>query len=210
MIDQDVMTEVQYALQEPPDGGQSWPSEVWTRDEVLDALNSSERAFIRETFQRVTRAELTVLALAPSVALPADWMASLHLVWRDSASGVRTPLGPGDAFGADLALPTWQVTQGTPLVYLDLDQATLTFRLAPVNLLNGVVELLYVSRPTEINGNGRSFTVSDDYMDAVKYGGLGWLLRKVGRLQDPERAAYCEQRFGITKTLAEIILGGWS
>ena len=70
--------------------------------------------------------------------------------------------------------------------------------------------LLYVAVPTAVNGNGLSLTVPDDYLSAVKYDALGWLLNKVGRLQDPERAAYCRQRQALTVTAAELILGGWA
>jgi len=67
-----------------------------------------------------------------------------------------------------------------------------------------------VAVPTPVNGNGRNFTVPDDYISAVKYDALGWLLSKVGRLQDAERAAYCQQRQEMAVTAAEILLGGWA
>jgi hypothetical protein len=211
MIDQALLTELQYALLEPvKDGGQTWASQVWSRDEVVEAVNAGERQLLRDTQLLITRVEIPVLANATQVDLPADWIASVHLVWRDTASGDRMPLGPADAFAADFGLPTWQASPGTPIVFLDLDSITLTFRLAPTPFQDGVVELLYVAQPTPINGNGRSFTVSDDYLDAVKYGALGHLLSKVGRLQDPERAAYCEERGELVRLLSDIILKGWS
>jgi len=209
-VDQTLLTELQYALLESPDGGQTWPSEAWTRAEVLDAVNGNVQTLLRETHLVVTRTELAVLAAGLGlVALPTDWMATATLVWR-TAGGVRTPLGPTDTFEADLALPTWEDTPATPLAYADLDGDTLTLRLVPRPDADGILEILYVARPTPIDGNGTPVAVPDEFLSGIKYGSLGWLLRKVGRLHDPERAKYCEDRYDLTRTVAEIILGGWS
>ena len=209
MTDQALLSEIQYALLEPPDGGQSFPSEVWTRDEVLEAVNGGERTLLREAYLLVSRTEIAVLAGATSVALPAAWLATLTCAWR-TAGNVRTPLFPADAFEVDTADPDWENEQGTPIVYLDVDRETLTLRLSPIPDADGTLELLYVAVPTPVNGNGRSFTVPDDFLSAVKYDALGWLLAKVGRLQDSERSAYCVQRQTLAVTAAEILLGGWA
>lgn len=209
MTDQDLLTDLQLAVLEPPDGGLSWPSEAWSRDEVLNGLNSAIWSLLRDTHLVITRVEIPVLANATSVALPTDWMATAEAVWR-SAANVRTPLGPVDAFEGDCALPSWETTAGTPIGFVDLDQSTLTARLIPTPGANGTVELLYVARPASVAGAGTTLPIPDDYLSGVKYGALGQMLRKVGRLTDPERASYCEGRYDLTVTVAEIILGGWA
>lgn len=209
MIDQDLLSEIQYALVEPPDGGASWPSEIWTREEVLDGVNGALRELLRGTHLVVTRTELPILAGATSVALPADWLATATLVWR-ALTNVRTPLGPVDAFEGDLALPGWEANGGLPIGYADLDLTTLTLRLVPTPLLAGTLEVLYIARPTVVTGSGTLLPVPDEFASGVKYNALGWLLSKVGRLQDPERAAYCAMRYKLTETAAELILGGWA
>jgi len=209
MIDQDLLTDLQYALVEPPDGGQSWPSEVWTREEVIEAVNGGERGLLRQTHLLVTRLPIAVGVGVTSVALPVDWLATMSCAWI-TAAGTRTPLSPADSFEIDTADPTWTTVGSTPIVYLDSDRATLTIRLAPTPDVAGTLDLLYIAVPTPINGNGREFTVPDDYLSAVKYDALGWLLSKVGRLQDPARAAYCRQRQTLAVQAAEIVLGGWA
>jgi hypothetical protein len=209
VIDQALLTEIQYALLEPPDGGASWPSEIWTREEVLDGLNGAIRQLLRETHLVITRTEIPVLAGAVSVALPDDWIASAELVWR-AATNVRTPLGPVDTFGADLALPSWETAPGLPIGYADLDGAVLTMKLVPTPLLAGTVELLYVARPPLVSGAGGILPVPDEFASGLKYNTIGWLLSKVGRLMDPERAAYCDKRYQLTQVAAELILGGWA
>lgn len=207
MRDQDLLQELQFSLMEPPDGGQSWPSEIWRRDEVLQAISQDE--LLKETFLLVTRVEQAVLAGATSVALPTTWLATLQLVWRTQA-GARRVLNPVDMYEADMGLASWQATPATPIAYADLDATTLTLRLVPTPVADGTLELLYVAAPAPLLGNGASLTVPDEFVDGVKYAALAELLSKVGRLQDPERAAYCQQRVELTKLAADIILQGWA
>jgi hypothetical protein len=209
MIEQDLLTELQYALLEPPDGGASWPSEIWTRDEVLDNVDAALRYLLRTTQLVITRTELPVLAGALFIAMPANWLATGALVWR-ALDGTRTPLGPVDAFEGDLALPSWETAPGLPLAYADLDGATLTLKLVPTPLAAGTVELLYVARPPATTGSSEVLPIPDEFASGIKYYALGQLLSNVGRLLDPERAAYCDRRVEITQAAATIILGGWA
>lgn len=210
MTDQELLSELQYALLEPPDGGQSWPSEVWTREEVVGNLNSNIWGWLRDTHAIVTRVELPQLAASLGVVtLPADWLATASAVWR-TAGGVRTPLGPVDRFEGDLALPTWEDTPGTPLALNDFEGDTLTAQLVPIPDADGTLELLYVARPTTVNGAGATLPIPEEFCSGVKYGTLAMLLRKVGRLVDPERAAYCEQRYDLAVLLTNLLLGGWA
>jgi hypothetical protein len=115
-----------------------------------------------------------------------------------------------DAFEGDLALPSWETVPGTPIGYADLDRATLTLRLVPTPSTNGTIELLYVARPTTVTGAGTTLPIPDEFASGVKYYTIAMLLKKVGRLQDPERASYCNTRTGLTELAAKIILGGWA
>jgi hypothetical protein len=210
MTDRELLEDLQYALIEPPDGGDSWPSLIWTREEVLDAVNAGLRALVHDTHLMVARAEVAIPAGALGMTLPADWLATAHLVWRDTATQVRTPLGPVDAFEGDLALPGWETALGQPLGYADLDGPTLTLRLVPTPFVDGILELLYVAVPPLVAGSGTELPIASEFASGVKYAALGSLLRKVGRLIDPERAAYCERRYELTTTVAGILLEGWA
>lgn len=216
MTDQELLTELQIALLEQPDGGQSWPSEVWDRDEVLLALNGAVDAILVDTELQIQRVELPVLAPAQGiVTLPSDWLATAHCVWRGSTNR-RTPLGPADTTSADLAEPTWELVPGTPYCYADLDAAAqpvsgnLRLRLIPRPDEDGTLELMYVPQPAALNGAGATIGVVNEVLSGVKYRTLARLLTKVGRMNDPERAQYCEQRYQLTRVVTEILLGGWS
>ena len=212
MTDRELLSELQYVLIEPPDGGDTWPSQVWTREEVLDAVNAGLRALARDTHLVVTRTEQPVAAGATSLPLPADWLATAHLVWRDTVTNERTPLGPVDAFEGDLATPGWETAPGLPLGYADLDGPTLTLRLVPTPAFAGTLELLYIARPVDVTATapGAPLPLASEFTSALKYAALGTLLRKVGRLLDDERAHYAERRYQLTQTATAILLGGWS
>jgi hypothetical protein len=206
MTDQSLLTDVQFCLLEPPDGGASFPSGLWTRAEVLDACSAGQRDLLRTTHLLTTRVEIAVLAGATSVALPANWLATLSVNWR--ASSVRYPLGPADAFEVDCILSTWEGTTGLPIVFLDGDTTSLLIRLAPTPSTNGTVELRYVADPTTLTGNGTALTVPDEFAGALKYAGLEMLLNKPSRAFDPERAAYCVERYDLVRLAAELLLAG--
>lgn len=209
MTDQHLLELLQYALVEPPNGGESWPSGLWTRDEVINALNTRMRQYLRATQAIATRTEIAVLASTNPVSVPSDWIATLAACWR-TAAGVRHPLTPSDAFEIDLIVPTWETTAGTPVVVLDGDDGTLTLRLGPIPDADGTLELLYVALPTAANGNGVTLSIPDEALDGIKYGTLADLLGKIGRGSDPMRAQYCQERFQLTELVTEIILGGWA
>lgn len=208
MIDQELLEELQYALLEPPDGGQSWPSDVWTRDDVLDAVNQGCRQIVRDTLAITTWLEQTVLPNALSVSMPADWMTTAHLVFRTFPQQTRMPLTRVDALEADCATPGWEATVGAPIGYCDLDTNTLELRLVPTPTSLGVLENLYVAVPAAVNGNGLTVPVPDELLSGVKYSALGTLLRAVTRLQDEERARYCDERYQITALATELLVAG--
>jgi len=214
VTDRELLDELQYVLIEPPDQGDTWPSLIWTRDEVLEAVNGAIRTLYRHVHLYVGGVHLPVAAGATAVPLPERWLATVLVVWRDLSTTppTRTPLGPVDSFEGDLAAPGWEVTPGLPLGYADLDTEQRTLRLVPTPAADGLAELLYVLVPPAVTGAlpATDLPVAEEFIDGVKYATLGWLLRKVGRLVDPERAAYCERRAQLTETAAAILLGGWS
>ena len=59
-----------------------------------------------------------------------------------------------------------------------------------------------------MNGAGGVLPIPDEFASGIKYNTLSWLLSKVGRLMDPERAAYCDKRYQLTQVAAELICDG--
>lgn len=211
MIDQDLLEDLQYALLEPPDGGQSWPSEVWTRAEVLEAVTDGITAIVRDTHAILTYTEQFLPAGSLSLSCPADCLTSAHLVWRAQPSQVRTMLVPADAFEADQGMPGWEVVSAaapTPLAFAALDTATQELRLIPTPAAHGIVEHLYVPVPAAVEGHGEDLPIPDALVTAAKYHALSTLLSGVHRLQDPVRAAYCDERYQIEVAVTQLLLRG--
>lgn len=209
MTDQDLLSEMQLALLEPPDGGASFPSEAWTREEVLDAVNASLRDLARQTTITVTLTTVAVFLGNTGVTLPADWIGTVYLVWR-TLTNQRIPLSPAGAFEADTAAPGWEgvTVPARPYAFADLDTSTLRLRLIPTPGEDGTLEILYAQRPAEVAGAGTLLPFPDEFASAEKYGALETLLNKVGRMQDPERASYCGQRRDVAMLAADLLLQG--
>jgi hypothetical protein len=211
MVDRALLAELQLTLIEPPDWGDTWPSGIWTRVEVLDAVNASIRALSRDVHLQITGAYQAVAAGTTQITLPADWLATAYCGWYDPVGGGNN-LGPVDGFESDLALPGWETTPGHPIGYADLDTEMRTLRLVPTPAVDGTFIVVYVLVPPEVTGDapGTVLPLAEEFVSAVKYGALGTLLRKVGRLLDVERADYCDRRYELTRVATSIILGGWS
>lgn len=211
MIDQDLLEEIQYALLEPPDGGQSWPSEVWTREEVLDAVTHACISVVRDTHAVLTYVEQFLPAGSLSLTVPEDCLTTAHLVWRAQPSQLRTILLPADAFEADQGMPGWEIAGATnpiPLAFVNLDTLTQEVRLIPTPFGHGIVEHLYVPIPAAVEGRGEDLPLPDALVTATKYHALSTLLSGVHRLQDPARAAYCDERYAIEVAVTQMLLRG--
>jgi hypothetical protein len=211
MTDQTLLTALQYAVIEPPDGGAAWPSGLWSRDEVLSYLNQRQDRLLRESLIHVkTSANLPILTGARVVTLPTDWMRTVTVVWLGD-NGMIRELQRADTFQVDHADAALSRTStGVPLYYMEYDSANLTVEIGPAPLVDGNLSVLYVPVGTELTGNGVSLLVPDELETAVKYGSLADMLGKDGRGKDATRAAYCEERYHMAVEAARLILEGWS
>lgn len=206
-----ILTDLQYALVEPPDGGAAWPSGLWTREEVLAACTQRQDRFLFDALPLVkVSAPIPIVATQHRFDLPQDWIRTVSVVWYGTDGTVRE-LPRSDSFETDHAIPTWEATDTAyPLVYTDNDTPLLQGQIAPAPTGTGTLVLLYVPASTPLTGSGTPIDLPDIYAHAVKYGALADLLGKDGRGMDPSRAAYCEQRFGLAVEIARLILKGWS
>ncbi len=126
VLDTDLLTALQYATLNPPDDGATWLDGLWTPAEVLAYLNERQNRLLRETLLLVGQAAPIAVATGVSqVTLPDDWMRTVRLIWRGT-DGITRALFRSDSFAADAAVPTWETTPDTPLVYLDQEKRILS------------------------------------------------------------------------------------
>lgn len=208
--DQDLLSAVQYTLLEPPDGGVSFPSGLWTPAEMLDALSSRQNQFLKDSLMLVGVAFIPALAGQHRFTLPQDWLVTVAVTWFGS-DGQVIPLSRSDAFEADHGLPTWVNQTGTPQLYMDQETPTLEVQLAPAPIIAGNLELVYVPEQPALNGLGDILAVPDTYaLPVLKYATLAEAFSKDGRGRSPEKAAYCEMRVQLGVEMAQIMLKGWT
>lgn len=209
MTDRELLEQLQYATMEAPDGGDTWPSGLWTRDEVLSYLNERQNRFLKTTLLELGIAELPAPAGQTRIALPDDWIATADVVWVGTDTRVRA-LSRGDAFEADHALGDWSGTRGQPILYMDYDPPVLELQIAPAPIVSGVIQLLYVPQAAACDGTGEFLSVPATYQAPVlKYDILAELFGKDGRGKNPEKAAYCRMRAALGVQMADILLNGF-
>jgi hypothetical protein len=208
--DHDVYNEIQSALVEPRDGGASWPSACWTVDEVVNYATQRQNRFLRDSGALIGRANLVTTPNNQLQPLPTDWLATRRAVWKGS-DGVITVVPKLDSFELDHGLESWTDTSAVlPVGYTDTETPHLQIRLGPAPTDAGTLEILYVYVGTVLGVTGELLTVPDDCSAAIKYGTMADMLGKVGRMHDPARAQYCEQRFQEYVAVVQLLIGGWT
>lgn len=207
--DQDLLEHLQYMVLEPPDGGQSWPSGLWDREEVLDYLTQRQNRLIKETLLAVGEAAPVALAInTRTIALPQDCVKVIRVVWIGN-NGVTRPVERSDAWGADHHLPTWPTATGAfPLVYIEQLEDTLTLTVAPAPAVAGQVLVQYVGTAPRLSGDGELFGVPDPCLRPIFWGALADMVAKVGRGHDPRRGQHAELRYQLGREAIRLILGG--
>jgi hypothetical protein len=210
LTDQQVLGVVQRRLIEGDDGGQSWPSALWSFGEVTLSLDQQQDRFLRATHCHVGIALVSAVIGQSRYDLPDDWIQTVLVVWRP-AGGAPIELPLGDSFQADLAIPTWSTVPGTPRLFADAELPTRTGQVMPAPDVDGVFELVYIPRGTTLTGQGEFVTLVDDLARAALVPAvLGDLLSKVGRGADPIRAQACKDRVALAEAAVAILLQGFA
>lgn len=210
MRDTDVLAQVQSVLLEPPDGGLTYPSGLWSAAEILAYLNERQDRFLKRTLYWSGLADLPATAGVGIYALPQDWLTTISATWIGS-DGRVVPLVRADRYMLDQGTPRWATQQGRPQYYLSEDTPLLTIQIAPTPDRDGTLHLCYVPQGPTLIADGSPLTVTNEYAHAVgKYGVLADAFAKDGRGRSPERAAYCQQRYDLAIAMAEITLRGWT
>lgn len=208
MIDQTLLESLQYALVEPPDGGASWPSGLWTLGEVCGYADQRQNRLLKETRLRLTTAPpIACPAGAFRFALPTDWIATVEVLYTGDEGTIRH-LQRSDSFEADHAQPGWMYNRNWPQVYMEHDPGTLQIQIAPAPRVAGILTLRYVAAAAPLTGDGIALDVPDLLAHALKYGVLADCLGKDGRAHDAARADYARQRYELAIEWTRMLLAG--
>ncbi len=208
ILDVDLLAQVARAVIEPEDG--SFPSGLWTGDEVYQFLTYGQQAFLRATHAQRGVALLDAVLGQAQYPLPDDWIATVRVVWRPT-DGAPRELPVGDTLQADMAMPAWAQAAGTPRLFADAEFPTRTCQVMPAPDVAGQFELTYVPRAPVLTGSGESPTLPDTLTRAVlPWAALHGMLGKVARTSDGPRAAYCRDRLALAETATALLLKGFA
>lgn len=196
VTDTNLVRDIQYHLLEPATGTSWTGSEQFTLAQVQNALQRRRDQFLVATGCHLTLVSHLVTA-APDgrTVLPDTVIDVRRAAWRDS-SNVYTTLWRDDEHGYQSYNGDWMQEPSTPDSYSVSVSPPLTVQMAPYPLGVGTLDLITVSTGATLDpANGVVMGVPDDFTWAVKFGALADLLGKDGQAYDPERSAYCEQRW---------------
>jgi hypothetical protein len=200
-----MLSEIQRHLLEPTiDGGITWSS-LWSADEVLRFVNERLERFLLETGILRTRATSVVAAGTSSVDVPSDSVDLRRVAWDTGTATSGLPRV--DPFGMDAGSVGWQGGTGVPYAYIEEPLPPLSIRLVSTPSANGTLDVLYVRAETVTGQCSLAIPIPAMFVPFVKYGVMADMLSKEGEASDPQRAAYCEQRFGEGVELARLLLG---
>jgi hypothetical protein len=207
--DQQVLEELQYAVHEPPDLGATWPCDLWTREEVVAYVNQRQNRFLKETHLLVAVVGIAVGVGATRVALPANWVRTVRLVWRGGDGAVKE-VPRADTFETDYGIPAWNAAPlAWPQAFMEFETPTLEMQITPTTVA-GELELDYVALAAPFGPTpGALLTLPDDFSYVVKYGALAEMFGKDGRALDPARAGYCDMRYSLAIDTARLLMNGW-
>lgn len=208
--DQQILTEVQYALLETPNSGASLTSDLWSLAEVLQALNDAQTAFLQDSLLLFQRTTLPSVPGTKRFPVPSDWLATARVAWQ-TPTGTYSELPKHDSLQADFATPAWDSDSlPAPVGYMDVQLPSLEIQLEPLPSVGGLIHLLYAAVGATLANTGVALLVPDEFAPYVKWKTLQILLSKIGRGQDPVRAGYCQQRYDEGVLVARVLLGGWA
>lgn len=208
--DTEILSEGQLALLEPPDGGLTWPSDLWTPAEAIEKLQQAMNEFLRDTCCLLTELELPSVPFTTRHQLPEDYIAMQRVAWR-AAAGWTKEIPRGDMFEADQGLVEWE-SQAQPVPSLWTDMALPTRQLQTMPPANdaGTLHLLYIACGQALTGLGVPITAPEEAVPYIKWRWLGLMLEKLGRAEDAEGAQYCRQRYDEGVAAVKAMLDGWA
>ena len=209
ITDQQQLSEVQYHLLETVDNGLTIASGLWTVAEVVAYFNQRQDRFNKDTGIILIRANQAVAANDVRVEITGNTVISVRRA-AFLRNSVYTPIPRADAFDADMGQPAWRadVTTSVPLEFSETEEPTKTLQFMPRFNFAGTLHLLFSALGTALSNSGVNFTVPDECVPAIKWGVISDMLAKVGRAQDPLRAAWAESRYQEGVEAIRLHLGG--
>lgn len=194
MTDLTVLSLLQRLALEPvTDGGYTWSSGLWDREEILGYLLEVEREFVRRTAVVRGWGVLDYAANATTITFPVEWQDILLI---DVEQAGRTSACPiVSRLEADQMLRNWRVASGRPICAVLGEQGPHTLALVPTPAVAGQLHTIVVPSPQQYTGADDPLTVTDPWVPCLVQGVLARMFSKPGDAYQPARAASAQNFF---------------
>jgi len=197
IYDRELVAEIQYHFLEPATPTAWSGTEQFTLADLTTALQRRRDQFLAETGLHLTHD--TQAAAAGTITLPEATIDVRRIAWV-TAGGSYTPITREDEWALQAYDSGWQ-TAAVPYAYSVASSAPVTLELAPPPSVAGTLDIVSVRSGATLNPvTPVLMGIPDDYCWVVKWGAMADLLGKDGPAYDPQRSAFCEQRYqqGVT------------
>lgn len=195
----DLITDLQFALLEPPAAGGTWTGTDQFNLAVLSAAIQRRRdQFLRDTGAILTNA-VTAYTPPPAsgrLALDEAVLAVRRAAWDPTGSPTLQPLMRTDEWAGTHFAPVWLQSTDLPFAYSVSAVPPLTLQLIPPTSTNGDLDLVSLNKGAAVDpAVNLTLQIPDDFAWVIKFGALADLLQGDGLALDPLRAQYCEARW---------------
>lgn len=210
VTDQEVLNALQLSMLEPPDKGQTWPSGLWSLQEIVNYLNNRSRQFLSDTGITVAIAYSGIVSNESRFDLPDNLIDIRRVAWAietDPTAYSELPLASG--WEMDHSSASWPGDSApVPDIYMEDHLPTLTIAVSPKPTDAGEMELMFTALGQDLDGSGRFLSIPDDYTPYIAWGARADMLGSEYEVNDPVRAKHCEERFLEGIELARILVAG--
>ena len=197
--DSDIVSSVCDALMESQPVFGSWTgTDKFTMSDVLGAIEDATNEFLVRTScvtHHVTQAATIPPPVGRVVLDDEDISDIRRLDWKDTPAGTYRQLWRTDEWALNATRRFWSTDASDPESFAVTSTPQLSVQLAPVPLNGGELDMLVINNNATLTGLGTVVDIPNDFAWVVKWGALARLLNQDGQVRDPERAAYCQQRF---------------
>lgn len=209
VTDRDMILIMQYHLLEVASSQSSWSgTNMFTLDDFRYALQRRRDQFLADTGCVVTHSDISVDP-APSdgrVNLAETIIDVRRCAWHDDTDFSYTQMWREDELSFTAADRNWNTQAGVkPYSFSVIGEPPIELQMSPNYSGTGDISAVIVSTGATLNpaSSATILGIPDDMTWIVKWGALADLLSQEGQARDPERAAFCEERYQFGVALAK-------
>lgn len=194
-----MVKDIQSMLLENPSGivGTDMSGQV-TVGSILNAIQTIRNQFVLDVCFPLTQHSVVASPPPPNGLIEfGESSVFVHrAMWKDTYSGIWQNLWRQDEWAVDHGNTLWTIEPGNPQEYSEACLAPLQLQMMPPPANTGELETLAVdSLQMDTTDPNATFGIPDEWIHAVKYGALSYLLYGEGQIKDVLRAQYAEQRY---------------